>query len=312
MQSFKLTLANGATLTGLSNLPPHNPTTTPKYRPLMVGLHGGSYSAGYFDVNEKVSASITSNGLGVPWVAIDRPGYRTSTSFNPIPEGSSYFEMIGSWLHAYILPALWSEFGAPQGCTGVVLHCHSLGTTGGVISAGLHATEIKQGKTPAYPLLGVISSGFGTRSIYAMETPEPKPEFIEIPGKHKDAMFLPPGSCDESVWEHTDRLNEPLPVREVDEVRAVWLERFKTEWAPLVEVPVMIGIAERDVFWEGSEEHVRDFGGAFTASPRVDGSLIRGATHNLEMNYWAPGWYARCFGFGLECAASFALAGLEV
>jgi hypothetical protein len=136
MQDFTLTLANGATLTGLSNLPTQAPAT-PKYRPLMVGLHGGSYSASYFDVNDKVTASITSNGLGVPWVAPDRPGYRTSTSFNPIPEGSSYCEMFASWLHRYILPVLWEEFGAPQGCTGLVLLCHSLGVTGGVIAAGM-------------------------------------------------------------------------------------------------------------------------------------------------------------------------------
>jgi hypothetical protein len=70
----------------------------------------------------------------------------------------------------------------------------------------------------------------------------------------------------------------------------------------------MIGLAERDQLWKGTDEHVKGFASAFSGSPRVDGSVVRGAPHNLEMSYWAQGWYARSFGFAMECAASFAAA----
>ena len=134
MQPFTLTLTNGATLTGLANLPEALPTG-PNFKPLMVGLHGGSYSSDYFHVDEKHTAALASNGLGIPWVAVDRPGYKGSTSFYPIPEGSSYHKTLGEWLHRLILPALWQKFGEPQGCTSMVLLCHSLGTPGAVIAA---------------------------------------------------------------------------------------------------------------------------------------------------------------------------------
>lgn len=57
--------------------------------------------------------------------------------------------------------------------------------------------------------------------------------------------------------------------------------------------------------WKGTEEHLRELASAFTKSERVDGTIVEGAPHNMEMSYWARGWYARCFGFALECAASF-------
>lgn len=114
------------------------------------------------------------------------------------------------------------------------------------------------------------------------------------------------------MYAHTARLNYPMPRREVQGVWDVWLPRVEREWAPRVRVPVMLGLAERDVYWQGTAEHVRVLAAAFAGSPRVEASVIRGAPHNLEMTYWAQGWYARCFGFGMECAASFAVDREEV
>lgn len=69
----------------------------------------------------------------------------------------------------------------------------------------------------------------------------------------------------------------------------------------------MIGIASHDRMWSGTKEHLDDFSDCFTKSVRVDGSVIRGAPHNMEMSYWSKGWYARCFGFAMESAVSLAL-----
>jgi pimeloyl-ACP methyl ester carboxylesterase len=125
-----------------------------------VALHGGTYTAKYFDVDVGHTASIVSSGLGVPIVAINRPGYHDSTSLYPIPEGSSYPEEYGNWLHRHILPAIWSEFGKPSGCDSIVLLSHSLGTTSAVIAAAMHAAEADTDRQ--YPLAGMIISGFGT------------------------------------------------------------------------------------------------------------------------------------------------------
>ncbi|KAL2128212.1 hypothetical protein VTI74DRAFT_9513 [Chaetomium olivicolor] len=317
MEQFTLTLANGAMLTGLTNLPTASPTA-PKFKPLMVGLHGASYSSDYFDVDEKHTAALASNGLGIPWVAVDRPGYKGSTSFYPIPDGLSYHEVLGEWLYRYILPALWQTFGEPHGCSSMVLLCHSLGTPGAVIAAALLAREADTGTPAAYPLSGIIASGFGIQSAssssrnnsHTSKEDGPSPELFGFPPDVKNRMMLPEGTCDRAVYAHTARLNVPFPGRERDDaLQELFTRRFRTNWAPLVRVPVMIGIAERDAWWKGEDEHVKDFAAVFTRSPKVEGSVIRGAPHNLEMSYWAQGWYARCFGFGMECAVGFALAG---
>ncbi|KAK3321793.1 Alpha/Beta hydrolase protein [Apodospora peruviana] len=308
MKPFTLTLDNRAKLTGLTNLPALL-ETAPKHVPLIVGLHGGSYSSSYFDADTKHTASLASNGLGIPFVAIDRPGYQGSTSFYPIPEGSSFPETSADWLHRFILPAVWKEFGLPRGCNSMVLLCHSLGVPGALIAAAnLDQTPVDE--PASYPLAGIIMSGFGTQPIQDARPPlgvgAQSSEFMEFSPKVKDAIVMPEGTCDPALYAETARLNKLFPSREVDDIWVAWLPRWKTEWTTRVRVPVMIGIAERDGFWKGTEEHVLELKETFSGSSRVEGGVIKGAPHNLEMSYWSQGWYARCFGFGMECAASFA------
>ena len=71
----------------------------------------------------------------------------------------------------------------------------------------------------------------------------------------------------------------------------------------------MYSLVEDDLFFEATQEAVDCCVKAFTNSIRAEGSLVRGAPHWVELSYWAQGWYARCFGFALECAASFVVSG---
>ncbi|KAJ3456312.1 hypothetical protein MRS44_016335 [Fusarium solani] len=111
MNTFKLVLADNTTLSGIRHIPAQK-SSRPKYCPLVVGLHGGCYNSGYFDATPDYTASLTSDSLSVPFVAIDRPGYVDSTPVTPIPEGSSFPEEWGTKLHQYILPALWTGLKA--------------------------------------------------------------------------------------------------------------------------------------------------------------------------------------------------------
>lgn len=117
--------------------------------------------------------------------------------------------------------------------------------------------------------------------------------------------MLQPGHGEPELYKHTQELNHPMPVEEIGCIASVWFPRWK-EWAGTVTVPVMVGISGHDLMWKGTEEHLRDFTSAFTRSERVDGSVVTGAPHNMELSYWAKGWYTRCIGFALECAARFA------
>lgn len=305
MDSFKITLPNGNVLTGLHNL--HSSAISSR-TPLLVALHGGSYTAKYFDVDENHTASFASNGLRVPFVAINRPGYLDSTSLLPIPKGSNYPQEYGAALHRHILPALWTEFGQPNGCNSIILLAHSLGTTGAIIAAGLYAKEIDK----TYPLAGISFSGFGTQ--VAGPAPQPAkdsnglpPPTITFPPAFKDSVMLQEGHADPSIYQYTESLNHSILFEELDSVMTECFPNW-AEWAARVEVPVMVGVAGHDLMWKGTEEHLKDILSAFTGSSKLDGALVTGAPHNMEMSYWSRAWYARCFGFALECATLFSLS----
>ncbi|EXK27418.1 hypothetical protein FOXG_02648 [Fusarium oxysporum f. sp. lycopersici 4287] len=310
MEPFVITLSNNSTIAGIHSLPPPS-ASGPKSRPLVVGLHGGTYDCHYFDPNNKHSASRLSYALGVPFVSIDRPCYGDSDSFLPIPEGSTFDEQTGLWLHQFILPALWSIFGVPNGCNAIVILGHSLGAMGAIITAAQHA----QDKTPLYPLAGIVVSGIGTRHLTlsndqdSADAPLSPPENLVFTPHIKNSLMFRPGTVDPSVLELTERLNQPSPSAEMQSL-APWLLTWRDRWAVHVTVPVMYSLPEFDSFFEATEDHLQECAAAFSKSTRVDTSLIKGAPHCIELSYWSQGWYARCFGFAVECAASFA-AGLE-
>ncbi|KAF4464234.1 hypothetical protein FALBO_8939 [Fusarium albosuccineum] len=304
MQPFRLTLSNDGVVAGLHSIPPPS-TSTAKHRPLIVGLHGGCYDCQYFDATPKYSASSTSTSLGVPFISIDRPSYGGSSSLLPIPGGSDFNQETGLWLHRYILPKVWSEFGVPNQCNCVVLLCHSLGVMGGIVAASLHAREEK----PLYPLSGLIASGMGDKqSLFMKESP---PNFLPVDANHalfavdsKDTVMFKSGTVPKEVLEQSERLNSKCPLPETALFAAAWLPVWKEKWAAHVTVPVMFSLVDDDPFFVADETEVETCVKAFKNSARVDESLIRGAPHCVELSYWSQGWYARCFGFALECATS--------
>ncbi|KAL4729691.1 hypothetical protein ACLX1H_004113 [Fusarium chlamydosporum] len=303
MESFNLTLEDGTVLTGIFNIP-SSPLPL-KYRPLIVGLHGGCYTSQYFDVTPEYSAKIHSDSLSVPFVAIDRPDYKGTTPVGPIPEGSSYPEEWGRRLHEFILPALWKEYGLTNGCTCIVLHTHSLGCPGAVVAASMHVTASQT----AYPLGGIVISGFGSllKDSGGHVSQEAPPSHLNIPVAVKDKTLLLPGTADESIYAQSERIDHAIPFEELAALRKSWLSAWKQKWGVNVIAPVMIALAERDHYWDATDEHLKDFAEGLPKSKRVDLSIVRRAPHNIELSYWGPGWYARSFGFAIECAASLAL-----
>lgn len=308
MESFNLSLADGTALTGIFNIP-SSPLTL-KYRPLVVGLHGGCYTSQYFDVTPEYSAKVHSDSLSVPFVAIDRPDYKGSTPVGHVPEGSSYPEEWGKRLHQSILPALWKGYGLTNECTCIVLHCHSLGAAGAVVAAAMHGTE----SDPAYPLGGVVISGFGSllKDSSAHVSQDPPPTHLNIPVAVKDKTLLLPGTADESVYAQSERIDHAIPFEELAALRRTWLATWKQKWGVNITAPVMFALTDRDHYWDATDEHMKDFAEGLPKSKRVDLSILRGAPHNIELSYWGPGWYARCFGFAIECAISLATEGREV
>ncbi|KAL4944054.1 hypothetical protein BDV06DRAFT_188209 [Aspergillus oleicola] len=305
MQPFQLKLSNNGTVAGVQSIPPASASQN-DHRPLIVALHGGGYDHQYFDATPKYSASMASEAFGVPFVSIDRPSYGGTSSILPIPEGSSFFQETGRWLHQYIFPRLWSEFGVPNRCTCIVLLGHSLGVMGTIVAAVLHA----QDDTPLYPLGGIIVNGMGnTQSSFMTTSP---PSFISIDSDHtlfppekKDAIMFKPGTVESDILMHCERLNAVMPLAELIEFPTLWFPIWKEKWAPQVATSVLFCLVEDDPFFVVDKQEMEICLRAFNNSSRVDGSLIRDAPHCMELSHWSQGWYARCFGFAMECSASF-------
>lgn len=219
MDSFKLDLANGWTLRGISNIPPSSKSPV-EYRPLIIGLHGSTYDCRYFDGDARHTALIASNAFGVPFVAIDRPGSGETTSPLPLLSDSNFPQQTGNWLHNLIIPALWSEFGVPNGCNCVVLLCHSLGAMGGIVTGAIHA----QDDNPSYLLGGIIASGIGDQLLPEMREnpirePNVPPHHVRFPLEAKDALMFRPGTVHEDILKHTERLDTPAPFVELESLR---------------------------------------------------------------------------------------------
>lgn len=303
MESFTLSLPNGGTVAGIHNLPPSRPRSSPQFRPLVVGLHGGTYECHYFDADPQHTASISSNAHGVPFVSIDRPCYGGTSSFLPVPEGSDFVTETARWMHEHILPALWSNFGITNGCSCIVLLCHSLGVMYGVATAAMHGRD----EPPSYPLGGLVCSGLGDvwrPHMYEGSVRKPYDAMgnYSTPLAQKDAVMFAPGTVSPDIVKLTERLDAPAPLAELESLPASWLPGWKDNWAAHVKTPVMFAMMQYEPFFVVSEERLKACAEAFSGSPRVDSSFVPGAPHCMELSFWAQGWYARAFGFAMECS----------
>lgn len=276
---------------------------------MIVGLHGGSYKGEYFDGDARHTASLPSHSFGVPFVAVDRPCYGQTTSILPLPPNTSYTTRSAAIFHTQILPLLWKKIGVAESCTCMVLLCHSMGVMTGIATAAKHAQDAE----PGYPLGGIIASGLGhQRHPEAMRNStdfRDHPTAMNLPPiEMKDKVMYRPGTVDLAILEQSERLNQPMPVTEAAALYLEFVPRWRELWAPHIKAPVLFAMAEGDLYFSATSEHIQECLQALSQSKRVEGGLVPGAPHCMELSHWASGWYARCFGFAMECAASFAVA----
>ena len=111
------------------------------------------------------------------------------------------------------------------------------------------------------------------------------------------------GMADQSIYKHTAALQSETPAGELSDTLTQWLG-YWTKYAVKVPVPVMYGLADADNLWSASEQSVRSFATAFEKSPRFESGIILGSAHCSELCKVSRGWYARAFGFAMECAVA--------
>jgi pimeloyl-ACP methyl ester carboxylesterase len=256
--------------------------------PLVIALHGGTYTSVYFDV-PGYSLLERASSLGIPILAIDRPSYGSSSRV----DDSDSIILENAAVLDHLIGELWDAFGA--GAAGIVLIGHSIG---GAVTTALAARH------PSWPLLGIAVSG-----CLLQVPPEsggawaalPELYLVELPGEVKDfVMFGPDWTYGEAMPAASHVADSPVPKTELLDITSTWIDRVRAT-AAQVTVPVHSRQGEFDRLWITDAQQVADFGAIFSAAPLVDASLVRHAGHCIDFHRSSRAFQLEQLAFALAC-----------
>ncbi|MFJ8128309.1 alpha/beta fold hydrolase [Streptomyces hydrogenans] len=274
----RVTLGTGreAPVTGLLAEP--EPGAGPA-RALVVALHGGGMSAGYFDGQAHPDVSLLALGsrLGYAVLALDRPGYGPYAGL--VPDGRGVGEQ------ARVLGRALEGFtdGA------VLLLGHSFG---GKVALALAAEERPHG------LVGVDVSGVGHRPAVPVGRAARRTGFASRRLDWGPSFGLyPPGT-----FRASRSVVAPMPRREWESVGG-WAAGG-AEVLGRVRVPVRFTFAEHEAWWRHEPEDVDDLTGRLALAPRVQVDRLPGAGHNVSLGWAARAYHLRVLAFLEECLAA--------
>ncbi|NEA40540.1 alpha/beta hydrolase family protein [Streptomyces sp. SID11385] len=287
----RLTLdVGGVKLTALVARPEAVPEGGPK--PLIVALHGGTYTADYFSVEGGSAGSFldVAAAHGHVVFAFDRPGYGGSAVF---PPAENTFTR-----HAEVLTSAVEAVAEQEGATQVLLVGHSIG---GMIALMIAA------RAPRLPLVGVSATGMGAvippGGAAEALAELPADATVDLPYDQRDqVMFGPAGTFREEAVRQAHGSYAPTPAMELIQAPA-WPREHLGAVAPEVRVPVQNVLAEYDALWDSAPENVARFASLFTAAPFVDASVARGTGHCLDHHLLGYALHLRQLAFAEECAA---------
>lgn len=256
--------------------------------PLVIAIHGGTYSSVYFDV-PGYSLLENADRSGIPVVALDRSSYGQSTALAPNDSTISR----NAEVLVQAVGKLWEQ--RKYSNSGIFLIGHSIGGATVVTMAA---------NKPSWPLLGIAVSGVGL-SV----TPDDDerwanlPEgLVTLPPQIKDiVMFGPEGTFGPDMPAASYVSNTTCPRAELIDITATW-PRVVRAVAAKVEVPVHYRQAEFDRLWIVDEEQVRGFGAAFTSAPEVDARFFLKAGHCIDFHLAAGQFHDEQLSFALRCS----------
>lgn len=258
--------------------------------PLIIALHGGTYSSAYFDI-DSFSLLDRASRLGFNIIALDRPGYGRSTR---LPAGEATIVNNAARLDEAIAK-IWAR--RRGSACGVIIIGHSIGAA---IATAIAARQ------PAWPLLGIAISGVGLApppQAGEAWAALPDLEMIDLPPEMKDAvMFGPEHTYLVEAPEHLHRADAPVPRAELIDIVTGWPESARAI-AAAVRVPVHYRQGEFDRLWVTDHAQVLTFGAAFTTSGDVDARLYRSVGHCIDFHELGPAFHLEQLAFVMRCAA---------
>jgi pimeloyl-ACP methyl ester carboxylesterase len=259
-----------------------------EHLPLVVALHGGSYTSAYFDVpGHSLLEAGGTNGFGV--IALDRPCYGGS---DPLPDGQVTFARNAEILDAAVAQ-LWKTQEGDR--PGVVVIGHSIGAA---IAVHLAA------RRPAWPLLGIALSGIHDKAplhvINAWDSMPAGQPVVFTPDQRRMFFYGPDWTIEDDIVSRADFSAAPIPLAELLEVVGDW-PHDAAGLAGKVRVPVQYVGVEFEQLWTISPDAVEEFAAYFTAAPLVDSCLMPGLGHDADHHRAGKALQLRQLAFALQC-----------
>jgi pimeloyl-ACP methyl ester carboxylesterase len=259
-------------------------------KPLIAALHGGSYTARYFDVagsRHGTFMDLAAAG-GYPVVSFNRPGYGGSSPLDP---AENTFD-----LQARLLAAAIAQAADRFAADGVFLVGHSMG---GIIALMIAAADRD------FRLIGLSVTGVGAvlRPGSAAETLAtlPPDEIVDLPSDLREqAMFGPDYTRTAEAVRAARDSYAPVPVRELLQA-ARWPRERLPVLAPRIRVPVHNALGEFDATFDNSPASVERFARLLTAAPYVDASIARATGHSIDHHILGHALHLRQLAFVEEC-----------
>ncbi|ANI14685.1 MULTISPECIES: alpha/beta hydrolase [Pseudomonas] len=279
----------GVTLSGRGRIPE---AESPDRHPLIIAIHGGTYSSRYFDV-AGYSLLDRAQAQQLPIFAIDRPGYGLSADYAAnAPSIMDNAEILDSAIHG-----LWHSY-SHKAC-GIVLVGHSIG---GAITIAIAARQ------PSWPLLGIAISGVGLDPVPASKDKwnqvPAEQALVSVPPEAMDGFFFgPPGTYEQGVMPQASYgASAPAPRSELIDIGMHWPKQVG-RLAAQVKVPVHYRQPEFEQLWPVDEATIQRFADAFVNCPEMDAALFRDAGHCIDFHRSGEAFQLQQLAFARRCAA---------
>ena len=271
-------------LSGLVGRPSRAPP-----RALVVALHGGGSSAGYWDGPAPGQSFVRlALQLGFAVLAVDRPGYGASQGGDPATLRISHqvetlFDAIDSW-------SAKEEFQGP-----VCLIGHSVG---GIVAL-MMAANARGRALAAVDVMGVPfrypPGGGAARAL--LRTGEQAPEPAD--NLQRRLLFGPDGSFPPQAIAHHRSCVRPIPLAELEDglaAPAIWGQVL-----PQIAVPVQFSLAEFETMQCTGWDVLHEVRALLRRSPAVRIELLLGSGHNASLHHGARAYHLRALAFFEEC-----------
>jgi pimeloyl-ACP methyl ester carboxylesterase len=277
------------TLSGIAAKPVGGPA-----RGLIVALHGGSYSAGYWHYAYGAGLSLLELGaeLGFHVLALDRPGYGASHDFDPNRLGLDsqaefVFDAIDTW-------SIKNSFDGPVFVIG-----HSIG---GIVSL-LMASNERRARLSGIDVLGVPFRFPATDAGAEVNSWSTTGSHVPIPDEkaRKWLLFGPDGSFGAEAFEFDSTLLRPMPVAEYRD--ALLMPAAWPRVLPEIQTPVQFTLAEFEVMQVASWDTLDEVRKLLCNSSNAVVHLQRASGHNASVHWIARAYHMRAVAFFEECLA---------